>query len=157
MTNTWLLVRSTRPDVSDTLLDARPAGISGSVRELLLHVIGAQETLVLRTRGRQHEAELTRRSAWPGWDELLERARQSADQLIAIAEATETEQAIELTYQGRRNRFPLSFFLTHAAEHGVEHRTEIKVGLAQLSVETPDVDGWPYAVWAGYGQDVGPA
>lgn len=53
--------------------------------------------------------------------------------------------------------FPKSFFLAHAAEHGVEHRTEIKLALAQLGIETPDLDGWPYSAAAGYGREVTPA
>jgi hypothetical protein len=39
-------------------------------------------------------------------------------------------------------------------EHGVEHRTEIKLALAQLGVATPDLDGWPYAEAMGYGAPV---
>ena len=53
------------------------------------------------------------------------------------------------------DRYPRSFFLVHAAEHGVEHRTEIKMALAQMGVETPDLDGWYYCGAAGHGQPVG--
>jgi hypothetical protein len=38
--------------------------------------------------------------------------------------------------------------------HSTEHRTEVKVALAQIGVETPDLDGWPYATSAGYGQEI---
>jgi uncharacterized damage-inducible protein DinB len=48
----------------------------------------------------------------------------------------------------------VSFFLTHALEHGVEHRTEIKVALSQLGVATPDLDGWAYATAMGCGRVV---
>ena len=47
--------------------------------------------------------------------------------------------------------------LTHrsfAFEHGMEHRTEIKVTLAQAGVETPDLDGWFYSEAAGFGREV---
>jgi hypothetical protein len=40
--------------------------------------------------------------------------------------------------------------------HSAEHRTEVKVALAHLGVETPDLDGWPYALAAGYGQAIPP-
>ena len=37
----------------------------------------------------------------------------------------------------------------------MEHRTEIKVTLAQAGVETPDLDGWFYSEAAGFGREVG--
>jgi hypothetical protein len=40
-------------------------------------------------------------------------------------------------------------------EHGVEHRTEIKVALAKMGIETPDLDAWSYAGAMGYGAEVG--
>jgi uncharacterized damage-inducible protein DinB len=143
--------------LTDEQLDTHAPGTSGTVRELLLHVVGGQQTQALRTRGRQHEGELNRQSAWPGFDALLAIARDSADQLVAIAETLDEDQDVVLPYMGRAYRYPKSFFLVHAAVHGVEHRTEIKVALAQLGVETPDLDGWPYGAAAGYGHEVLPS
>ena len=137
-------------------LAARPPGISGSVGELLTHVVGGQQTFVLRTKGRQNEGELDRRSAWPGIDTLIELATSISDELIAIAEALDEERDVDLPYFGKTFRFPVAFFLVHALEHGVEHRTEIKIALAQLGVATPDLDGWAYAQSAGYGREVTP-
>ncbi len=57
--------------LTDEQLDVRVPGISGSVRVLLTHIVGAQQTFVLRTAGRQHEGELSRGSQWPGFDALL--------------------------------------------------------------------------------------
>jgi uncharacterized damage-inducible protein DinB len=51
-------------------------------------------------------------------------------------------------------RYPKRFFLVHALEHGVEHRTEVKVALGYIGVETPDLDGWPYSAAAEYGRVV---
>jgi hypothetical protein len=36
-------------------------------------------------------------------------------------------------------------------EHSTKHRTEVKVALAHIGIETPDLDGWNYAQSAGYG------
>ncbi len=138
----------------DADLDARLPGVSGPVRELLTHIVGAQQTFVLRTMGRQHEGELSRSSAWPGFDTLLELTNQSGDALIAIAEGLDVDREVDLPYLGTVYRFPASFFLVHAMAHGVEHRTEIKVALGQRGIATPDLDGWPYAVAAGYGHEV---
>jgi uncharacterized damage-inducible protein DinB len=137
----------------DAELDARMPGVSGSVRALLVHIVGGQQTFVLRTKGRQHEGELSRASVWPGFDTLLDLAAISGDELIAIAEGLETDRDVDLPFLGKTYRFPTSFFLVHAMAHGVEHRTEIKVALGQRGIETPDLDGWPYATAAGYGNE----
>jgi uncharacterized damage-inducible protein DinB len=140
--------------LTDEHLDARVAGRSGSVRTLLMHIVGGQQTLVLRTQGRQHEGELNRGSTWPGFDALLDIATRSSDDLIAVAEALDVDGDVDLPYLGKVYRYPTSFFLLHAVEHGIEHRTEIKVILEQLGVATPDLDGWAYANAAGLGAEV---
>jgi uncharacterized damage-inducible protein DinB len=141
--------------LTDEQLATRAPGTSGSVGELLTHLVGGQQTFVLRTKGRQHEGELNRRSAWPGIATIREVALVSSDALIAIAEGLEQDVDVDLPYGPRTYRFPKSFFLTHALEHGVEHRTEIRLGLAHLGIDAPDLDGWPYAAEAGYGREVG--
>ncbi len=76
------------------------------------------------------------------------------DDLIAIAESLDADGDVDLPYMDKTYRFPTSFFLVHAVEHGVEHRTEVKVALARLGFETPDLDGWAYAASRGFGTPV---
>ena len=109
---------------------------------------------MLRTQGRQHEYELRRDSGWPGMDSLIGIATATSDELIAIAERLQDDAEVVLPYLGKRFQFPVRFFLVHAVEHGTEHRTEIKVGLSQLGVDTPDLDGWAYASAMGYGAEI---
>jgi uncharacterized damage-inducible protein DinB len=141
--------------LTDQQLDAVTPGTSGTVRVLLMHIVGGQQTFVLRTRGRQHEGELHRESTWPGWDQLLRIAAETGDELIAIAESVAPGAEVDLPYAGKAYRFPVRFFLIHAAEHSIEHRTEIKIALAQMGVETPDLDAWAYAGAMGYGAETG--
>jgi len=156
--NKWanLLLFDACRALSEEQLDTRAPGTSGTVRQLLLHVAGGQQTFVLRTAGRQHEGELTRWSAWPGFDVLVEVATRSSDELIAIAQGIEASAEVDLPWQSKTFRFPKSSFLVHAIEHGVEHRTEIKVALASMGIETPDLDGWHWAEAMGYGREVRP-
>lgn len=140
--------------LSDEQLDARPPGISGTVRELLVHIAGGQQTFTLRVQGRQHEYELTRQSAWPGWEALLQIVESTNQELIAIAEALEPGAAIDLGFQGKTYRFPQRFFLVHAMEHSCEHRAEVKIALGQAGIATPDLDCWFYAYFNGIGQEV---
>src|SRR6476661_2752333 len=52
--------------LTEAQLDTHVPGISGSIRDLLMHIAGGQQTFVLRTKGRQHAGELGRWSDWPG-------------------------------------------------------------------------------------------
>lgn len=140
--------------LTDEQLDAHPPGISGSVRVLLTHLVGAQRSQVLRTMGRHHEGEFQRHTPWPGFDALLAVAGETSDDLIAIAESLDEDVEVDLPYQGKVGRLPKSFFLVHAMEHGVEHRTEIKVALGAIGVPTPDLDGWAYAGANNIGHEV---
>lgn len=140
--------------LDNATLQERPAGISGAIGELLMHIVGGEQTFVLRTKGRQHEGEFNRRSAFPGFDELLRLSEESAHQLMAVARELEDGAMVGLPYIGKVYRFPVRFFLAHAVEHSMEHRTEIKVGLLQLGIETPDLDGWQFAAAKGYGEEV---
>jgi uncharacterized damage-inducible protein DinB len=140
--------------LSEAQLDMRVRGISGSVRELLLHIAGGQQTFVLRTKGRQHETELGRQSDWPGLETVIQIASATSEELIAVAEQLEGDEEVDLAYQGKTYFYPKRFFLVHAMEHSTEHRTEVKVALAHIGIETPDLDGWQYAQSAGYGQEM---
>jgi uncharacterized damage-inducible protein DinB len=140
--------------LTDEQLDTRVVGTSGSVRELLMHIAGGQQTQVLRTKGRQHEGELNRWSPWPGMEQLIAIVEETSAELISIAEGLDEDAQVDLPYEGQTYRYPKRFFLVHAMEHSVEHRTEVKVALGHIGVATPDLDGWPYAEAAGYGQVV---
>ena len=140
--------------LTEEQLDARAPGASGSVRELLVHLVGAQQTNKLRTRGRHNEGELRRESAWPGFDVLCRIAAESGEELLAVAEEDDLYAEVELHYQGTVSRWPRSFFLIAAVEHGVEHRTEIKLTLESLGIPTPHLDGWWYAEANGIGYAV---
>ena len=140
--------------LTEEQLDTQVRGVSGSVRELLTHIAGGQQTFVLRTKGRQHEGELGRQSDWPGIEAITHIVTSTSDELIAIAEQLEGDEEVSLSYQGKTYRYPKRFFLVHAMEHSAEHRTEVKVALAHMEIETPDLDGWPYSFSVGYGQEI---
>lgn len=140
--------------LTDEQLESHLSGVSGSIRELLVHIAGAQQTFVLRTKGRQHEGELSRGSEWPGFGELSEIVTSTSEELLSIAQQLQGSEEIDLPYVGKVFRFPKRFFLLHAIEHGIEHRTEVRVALRHIGIETPDLDGWAYSADVGYGQEV---
>jgi uncharacterized damage-inducible protein DinB len=140
--------------LTDAQLDFHGSGISGSVRELLMHIAGGQQTDILRTKGRQHEGELARSSQWPDIQSVIETAKRTSDELTEIASHLRDDEEVILPYHGKTYRYPKRFFLVAAIEHSLEHRTEVKVALNQIGVSTPDLDGWYYSDAAGYGQEV---
>src|SRR5713226_8404674 len=140
--------------LTEEQLDTRASQSSRSVRDLLSHIVGSELTFVLRTKGRQHEGESRHVDTWPGFEVLREVAASSGDDLIAIAAGLDQDELVALPFRGKKYEYPKSFFLLHAIEHGVEHRTEIKVTLALIGIETPDLDGWPYSPAAGYGRKI---
>jgi uncharacterized damage-inducible protein DinB len=142
--------------MTDEQMAWRLPAASGSVGELLTHIAGGQQTFVLRTMGRQHEGEYNRSSPWPGFEPVFAALTRSNDELVNIAEGLHADRDVDLPWMGKMYRFPVSFFLVHAAEHGTTHRTEVTVTLNHFGVETPDLDAWSYAPEAGFGQEVPP-
>jgi uncharacterized damage-inducible protein DinB len=141
--------------LSEDQLGLRATPSSRSVAELFQHLAGSELTFVLRTKGRQHEGESQHvDGAWPGFEVLREVIASTGDQLIAIAAGLDEDELVVLPYQGKRFEYPKGFFLLHALQHGVEHRTEIKVTLALNGIDTPDLDAWFYRDAAGYGREV---
>ncbi len=140
--------------LTEEQMDVHVQGISGTVRELLMHIAGGQQTMILRTKGRQNEGELNRWSTWPGIEQVIGIMHETNQHLLSIAKNINGEDEVDLAYQGKTYRYPKQFFLVHALEHGVEHRTEIKIALAQMGIMTPDLDGWSYSKAENYGKVV---
>jgi uncharacterized damage-inducible protein DinB len=135
--------------LSDAQLDA-PAipGASGTIRQLLIHLVTAQETNALRTEGVMRPVL---NQDWPGWESLAERARESGVRLVDLAASLDAEVQVEFLEGGKRYLFPKSFFIAAAAEHGDQHRSEIKMALAAMGLPSPDLDGWNWAGATGIG------
>ena len=133
--------------LDDATLDGRPTGPSGSVRELFLHIAGAQQSYAERA-SQQHvrwEVKYRRESDWPGFETVESVLRETSEQLLTLAEGFGADPDIEFQFLGKAQRYPQHFFLMEAIVHGMEHRTDIKASLAQRGIDTPDLDGWVYA------------
>ena len=139
-------------DVSDSQLDAPGSNAFGSIRSTLLHMIYGQYSFLARLEGRAQDPRSFSPS-WSGFDTHRAVATETSDALIAAAAAL-TDADVVLAFQGKNYRYPKSFFLTHVLAHGVEHRTQIGVMLAELGLEAPNLDGWEFAAFAGLGAEV---
>lgn len=152
--NRWanLMLIAACEALTDAQLDTDMPASFGTIRKTLMHLVGGEQTMALRTLGRQNEGELSpRRHPWPGIVGMLGLATASGDRLIEIAEAMTEDEEVVLPYMGKEPVFPKSFFLAHALGHSAEHRTQVSVAMSLLGVESPDLDGWAYAAAMGYG------
>ncbi len=140
-------------DLADAQFDAPASNAFGSIRDTLLHVVYAQYSILARLDGRAQDPR-SFSPPWPGFDALTTVASETGSALIAAAAALGADGEVVLAYQGKNYRYPKSFFLLHAIEHGVEHRAQIGMMLAQLGRDAPNLDGWAFAEHAGLGEEV---
>lgn len=139
--------------LSSEQLDARVEGTAGSIREMLVHVVDGQRVFLGRLEGVAREPGSEPWPGWPGFGVLAAEAERTSRLLTGVAERMTEEAEVVLPYEGKGYRFPRSFFLLHALEHGIEHRTHIGLPMAQLGLPHPDLDGWAYATASGLGEE----
>jgi uncharacterized damage-inducible protein DinB len=142
--NLWanrVLLDSCEP-LSDAQLDATIAGVYGSVREILIHILNSEEGYAGRLSGELPAPRLADLPAFPGFDELRRRARWSGETLIEYAEHGDGTRIFHLdngTYDA-----PAFIILLQALNHGIDHRSQIATVMSQQGIELPDLAGWGY-------------
>jgi uncharacterized damage-inducible protein DinB len=139
--------------LDDAQLDAPSSNAFGSIRSTLQHVIYGQYSFLARLDGDAQDARALALQ-WPGFDALTVIAAETSEALTAAASALDVDADVVLSYQGKGHRYPKSFFLLHTIQHGIEHRTQIGMMLAQLGCDAPDLDGWAFAEHAGLGGEI---
>ncbi|MGH2559667.1 MAG: DinB family protein [Thermomicrobiales bacterium] len=129
--------------VDDHILDVAIVGTFGTIREMLIHLVGAEEGYGARPLG---EAPSSRLPASISVAELREIAVKNGERLIAAAERGNVDRVIEGAWleNGEPFAHPLSTFFIQAINHGTDHRSQIATTLTQQGVEPPEVDGWTY-------------
>jgi len=140
-------------DLSDAQLDAPGADTYGSIRSTLLHTVCGQYSFLARLGGSAQDARAYS-TPWSGLDALAGVVAETSKELTAAAAALGDDADVVLAFQGKNFRYQKSFFLLHAIQHGIEHRTQIGMMLARLGLEAPDLDGWEFAGSAGFGAEV---
>jgi uncharacterized damage-inducible protein DinB len=131
--------------LTDAQLDATMSGVFGSVRATLLHLLNAEEGYAGHVRGHPPTSRLADLPAFPGFDELRRRAKQSGQALITFAEqAKQDDLARILHLDGGTYDAPVFIVLIQALNHAIDHRSQIATLLTQQEFEAPDLDGWSY-------------
>jgi uncharacterized damage-inducible protein DinB len=117
---------------------------TGSVHDMLGHIVGAEELWLSRWKG-DPEATLPSGDAFADLETLGARwdavERERADFLSSLTEEDldEVVPYVSVTRQVRE-RFPLGMTLLHLSNHTTHHRAEAVEGLTRLGHATESVD-----------------
>lgn len=129
--------------LNDDQLDSTVDGTYGTIRQTLLHIVGAEQRYVARLTRQEPGPGLEKSS--PSWIELRERSAASGEALISLAKKDPEKEGIAVDYSGTPFLIDPRAILVQAINHATEHRTQISTILTQQGVEPPVLDGWTYA------------
>lgn len=130
--------------LGDAQLDATLDGTFGSIRDTLLHIIGAQERYVTALAGAGPVTVFREREPFPGIGALADAAQASSAALVALAAQAQPGATVTTTHRGEAFTLPVWLLLVQAINHATEHRAQVAAILTQLGIEPPGMDGWTY-------------
>ncbi len=129
--------------LTDLQLDATLAGTYGSIRDTLLHIVGAEVSYVQRVTGAL-PGEPHKDGEMPSIGALKQDAQWSCDELLKLALGARPGDTVRQKRHGKSAQYSLNGLLTQAINHSTEHRTQVAAILTQQGVEPPDMSGWAY-------------
>ncbi len=143
--NTWANLRllTACEGLDDALLDAQIPGTYGTVRDTLLHIVGAEVSYVRRVNGRL-PGEPPKEGEFPSFEQLKHDTAWCGDELLQLALNAGLTDIVEQTRQGKRIQYKLVSLMTQVINHATEHRAQVATILTQQGVEPPDMSGWAY-------------
>lgn len=151
--NTWANVKllTACEGLSDEQLEANIPGTFGTIRDTLLHIVGAEVSYVRRVTGRTGKLPSERPKEggeYPSFDVLKHDAQWCGEELLQLALNVGPGDIVreEEEEQGKKFQvqYKLTALLTQAINHSTEHRAQIATILTQQGVEPPDMSGWAY-------------
>ena len=131
--------------LDDTQLLATMVGTRGSIKETLVHIVAAQERYVGGLGGPRKGAPVHGMTGWPGFELLLDSARETGAALIAAGAEEDPARECAYRYQGETVTVRAGTFLVQASHHANDHRTQICSILGSIGIEPPEITGWGYA------------
>lgn len=140
-------------NLADEQLELSSPGTYGTIRQTLLHLLGAEQRYIKRLGG--SEPRITDRNAFPGMVVLQEEAARTGDELIALARELDPDEDFEAQFQDGRYRLKKGVVLLQAIHHGNDHRTHICTILGDHGIGYGDMDVWAYADATGAAVPIG--
>jgi uncharacterized damage-inducible protein DinB len=138
--------------LSDEELDRKVPGVFSSIRELLVHTVGAEQRYVFRLTGRKPESFVGESEGFPAFEALREAARMSGEALIEVAEGPDVQEDVTVERPDGKWEIARRLYLLQAINHATEHRTHIMTLVSHRGTELSEseaIDGWSYATALG--------
>ena len=131
-------------DRSDAQLDATMVGTFGSIRNTLMHIVGAQERYVSALTEAEPVSMNRERAPFPGVSELRHAAHTSGEALVELSAQAPDGATVTTMWRGAAYTLPIWLLLVQAINHATEHRAQVSAILTQQGIEPPSMDGWTY-------------
>lgn len=125
-------------------LDATIVGTFGSIRDTLVHIVGAQERYVAALAETGPVSVIRERAPFPGLAELRDGARTSGEALVELAAQAQSGATVTTTWRGEEYTLPVWLLLVQAINHATEHRAQVSAILTKQGISPPSMDGWTY-------------
>jgi uncharacterized damage-inducible protein DinB len=130
--------------LTEEQLQLKAAGAYGSIADMLVHTLSAEQRYVRRLTGA--EATLNEKHDFPGVEKLKEHAARSGDALVKAAEALRSDDTTVADYDGTKVKLKQSLIVVQAIHHGNDHRTQIGMILESNSIPHENIDVWHYGL-----------
>lgn len=125
-------------------LDVAEPGTYGSIRETLVHLVGAEQRYLARFGETDAPVAVSEDHPFPGWDALRRSAAWSGERFAWLAGREPGGRILRGVRRGEPFAIPATVFLIQVIDHGKEHRTHVATVLGRQGIEAPDLDGWSF-------------
>jgi uncharacterized damage-inducible protein DinB len=129
--------------LTDEQLDSTAVGGYGSIRNTLVHVIGAEVSYVARVNDNLPPRPFER-DTFPGFDVLKDAARWAHEELLQLALSARPDTLVRQRPPRPQSEYKLDALMVQAITHSCEHRTQVATIITQFGMEPPDMSGWCY-------------
>lgn len=129
--------------LNDEQLDGKILGTYGSIREMLAHIVTAEQSYFARiSTGKSYP----RRENEPPMTlaQQVAALRVTGTGLIEWASKVDGSAEVEYLWEGVPRNIPKAIIVAQAINHATEHRSQIMATMTQLGVEPPDLQPWVY-------------
>lgn len=129
--------------LTEEQFNATIIGTYGSIHDTLQHIATAERSYFSRiTTGQPYRRP---KDASPMTiAEMTESLRASGTGLIEWAPKVQTDETVQVDWEGTPRDVPKTILLTQVINHATEHRAQVMAILTQLGIQPPELDSWNY-------------
>ena len=144
--NLWanLLLFDACSKLDEAQLAYSAAGVFGSIKETLGHIMYAEERYIFHITAGAQMAGTERLAAASPLGEIRARLAASGEILLQLATSLDGGKRLMVGSGDDAELMPVEALLLQAIHHSTEHRTQIESMFGQLGIDPPGLSGWRY-------------